>query len=617
MMRRQNVQSIQPEQEGGLVSREHHSDGPDAPVAAVSAALQSIARLKAAGADPDTLHEAVAFGLAGIVPGSSVAVLSIEPIRPIVRVLSSSGPSTLIVSVDRARLPGSFITECSRVPLSVFRIAGESAKDQFELGDDGIRLATILGIAVPIGASSTWIFLLAAPADAAIEDAHENLRIFGRILRSVLRPTRDEGQPEDVDEAIRRAKDEWELTADALPHIVCLLDAAGRVLRANRAVERWSLGSIEGTPGKNFHDLLHPGCDEKSCQLRNGVSNAFDRMQRERRRAYEFKITDRQLARVIKVRLGRMLEPNSPERESAAVCAVLVIQDVTEFEVAQHQLASMNSELELRVKERTRDLAESNLELQNEIARRAATEEQLRLKSSELAALSRELMNAQEHERKRISRELHDSVGQSLNALKYGLERIAELERQGNRSGTLAALQKAIVMAQETMNEIRSIALDLRPSVLDNLGAASAVVWFCRAFASSYPDLEVVLDISARDEQVPARLATTIFRSLQELLNNVSRHAKAQRVDVSLRLDAGQVVLEVKDDGVGLRDPVPAPGARHGHGMQNLRERAELTGGAFELGSGSPKGAVARICWQLQPGEAAAPESELNEGKDK
>ena len=616
MMQLQRVTSNQPKQKGGLVSRDLDPDGPDTAVAAISAALQSVARLKAAGADLNALHEAVASGLAGAVPGSSVAVLSIEPIRPIVRILASSGASSLTVSVDRAQLPGSFILECSRRPLSVLRIAGESAMDQFELGDDGIRLATILGIAVPIGASSTWIFLMAAPADAAIDGAHENLLVFGRILRSVLQSARAEGQPVNVHEAIRRAKDEWELTADALPHVVCLLDAAGRVLRANRAVERWSLGSIEGAPGKNFHDLLHPDCGEKTCQLRNGVSNAFARMQRERRRAYEFKITDRQLDRVIKVRLGRMLGPNRPERESAAVCAVLVVQDVTEFEIAQRRLAAMNSELERRVEERTRDLAESNRELQNEIARRTASEDQLRHKSSELAVLSGELMNAQEQERKRISRELHDSVGQSLNALKYGLERAAELERQGRRSGTLAALQKSIVTAQDTMNEIRSISLDLRPSVLDDLGAASAVAWFCRAFASSYPDLEVVTDLSAQDEQIPARLATTIFRSLQELLNNVSRHAKAQRVDVSLRLDAGRVVLEVRDDGIGLKVPVPAPGTHQGHGMRNLRERAELTGGVFELRSGSPKGAVARICWDLQPGEAAAPESELNEGRD-
>ncbi len=590
---------------------------PDPPVDAVSSALLGVARLHSAGANVDQISAAVALGLAGLAPGSSVSVLSIEPIRPGMHVLATNGSSPLIATDGGVLLPGSFIVDCERRPLSVLSIDGDAAAGQFEIAGSGANsLTTILGIAVPIGAASTWILLLGMPAAGAMAGTTEKMRVFGRVLRVMLRLASREESQNGASDLVERAKKEWELTVDALPHIVCLLDAAGRVLRANRAVERWSLGRIEDVPGKNFHDLLHPNCGHEECQLQNGVSEAFRRMQREKRRAYEFQVTDRQLARVIKVRLGRMLRSNQSEQSTEAACAVLVVQDVTAFEMAQQRLSSMNSELEYRVQERTSDLAESNNELQNEIARRASIEEQLRNKSGELAALSAGLMNAQELERKRISRELHDSIGQSLNALKYGLERAAELERQGRLSGTLDVFLKSIATVQETMNDVRNIALDLRPSVLDDLGAASAVSWFCRAFASSYPDMQVVLDISARDDQVPVRLATAIFRSLQELLNNVSRHARAQRVEVSLRLDAQQVILEVKDDGVGLHDPMPAPGSRHGHGVRNLRERAELTGGHFELTSGSPNGAVARICWNLSPGESGTPGPESNDGED-
>ena len=298
---------------------------------------------------------------------------------------------------------------------------------------------------------------------------------------------------------------------------------------------------------------------------------------------------------------------------SATACAVLVVQDVTDFETAKQRLATMTQDLEFRVEERTRELAEANRELQAEIARRSATEECLRETSSELAALSAGLMHAQEQERTRISRELHDSVGQSLNALKYGLELAAELERQGQHSGTRDALEKSIATTKETMNEVRGIAHDLRPSVLDNLGAASAVAWFSRAFESSYPELEVIPEIALRDDQVPARLATTIFRSLQELLNNVARHARARRVSVSLRLDEGQVLLEVRDDGVGPRGSAHEE-AGEGQGMRNLRERAQSSGGTFELIAGSPHGAVARIGWILSPDEAPVPASVLNGG---
>jgi signal transduction histidine kinase len=223
-------------------------------------------------------------------------------------------------------------------------------------------------------------------------------------------------------------------------------------------------------------------------------------------------------------------------------------------------------------------------------------------------------MQAQEQERTRISRELHDSVGQSLNALKYGLELAAELERQGQHSGTRDALEKSIATTKETMNEVRGIAHDLRPSVLDNLGAASAVAWFARAFESSYPELEVIPEIALRDDQVPARLATTIFRSLQELLNNVARHARARRVCVSLRLDDGRVLLEVRDDGVGPQGSAHTTKAGEGQGMRNLRERAQSSGGTFELVAGSPHGAVARIGWILSPGESAASSTELGGG---
>ncbi len=617
-MSSQMLKRIQPEETGESVSQKTDPTAADEPGDAVSAALRGVARLKTAGADPVPLSGAVASGLSSLAPGSSVAVLSVEPMRMNVHVLATGGLSTLIDPADRAQKLGSFIVDCARQPLTVLSIDGDAAAEQFQMGSaGGIRLTTILGITVPIGASSTWMLLLGLPAEAAVAVVKENLRVFGRILRSMLRLASSEDTKEGISDSIKRAKDEWELTADTLPHIVCLLDAAGRVLRANRTVERWSLGRVEQAPGRNFHDLLHPHCSERNCRLQNGVGTAYQRMQSEKRRAYEFQMTDRQLGRVIKIRLGRMLAPHTVEPASTAVCAVLVVQDVTEMAMAQQKLAAMNSELEVRVEERTRDLAESNRELENEVARRASVEEELRAKSGELAALSAGLMNAQEQERKRISRELHDSVGQSLNALKYGLERAAELERQGRRTGTLDALHKSIATIQETMNDIRNIALDLRPSVLDDLGAASAVTWFCRAFASSYPDLEVVPNISARDDQVPARLATTIFRSLQELLNNVSRHARAKKVEVSLRLDAGQVILEVKDDGVGIKGPAAGPGARQGHGMRNLRERADLTGGTFELKSGKPKGAVARICWSLAADAAKVPGPDQTGGAGK
>jgi len=232
--------------------------------------------------------------------------------------------------------------------------------------------------------------------------------------------------------------------------------------------------------------------------------------------------------------------------------AVAVLADVTALHLAREALSTINLELESRVRLRTDALADANRDLQNEIVRREAAEQALRRSRNELATLSRQLITAQEMERKRIARELHDSVGQQLSAIKYGLERGAELVQQARPQDSQPILQRAIASLQEAME----------------------------------------------------RLSTSVFRSLQELLNNVAKHAQARQVVVSLSRSADQLVLEVTDDGVGLAASVSSASMRSGRGMRNLRERAEMTGGQMRLQPGAAGvGTQARIEWQLGPGE--------------
>jgi two-component system NarL family sensor kinase len=145
--------------------------------------------------------------------------------------------------------------------------------------------------------------------------------------------------------------------------------------------------------------------------------------------------------------------------------------------------------------------------------------------------------------------------------------------------------------------------MNLRPPVLDNLGAASATLWFCREFAAIYPDISVRTEVSAQNAEIPARIATHLFRCVQELLNNVAKHAAAKTVWVTLQRDAAALQLEVRDDGHGMAGNTTDHSKLLGSGIRNLRERAEMTGGNFSLTSLNGSGAVARITWPLEAKE--------------
>ncbi len=167
------------------------------------------------------------------------------------------------------------------------------------------------------------------------------------------------------------------------------------------------------------------------------------------------------------------------------------------------RLSCSIANLETRVRNRTQALVDANRDLRNEISRREQAEVALRASRNELRALSAQLIGAQEGERKRIAVELHDSVGQSLSAVKYSLERGVEMLRNPKLGDPATVFQLAVKRIQETAESIRDISTHLRPRILDELGAASAVQWFCRDFADIYPSLTVVVDVKVDDPQVP------------------------------------------------------------------------------------------------------------------
>ena len=205
--------------------------------------------------------------------------------------------------------------------------------------------------------------------------------------------------------------------------------------------------------------------------------------------------------------------------------------------------------------------------------------ERVRAGRERLKAMSRRLLTAQEEERRRIAVELHDDLGQVLTAAKISME---SAERS---SGPAAPMQltEAIAYVDQATQMVRNLALDLRPSVLDDLGLAAALRWFIDRFAQKAA-LETHLSIDAAMKLDPA-LETTCFRLAQEALTNVARHAQARHVWFDLHLLGNDLELSIRDDGVGF-DTVAARARATGGaslGLLGMEERVSLAGGEFEL----------------------------------
>lgn len=399
---------------------------------------------------------------------------------------------------------------------------------------------------------------------------------------------------------IARAKNEWERTVDALPELVCLVDQNGHIVRANRMVERWGLGEVNDVPGMHVHDLLHKDCTSAGCPLRDAVSLSL--AEQSSNRYLESAITDPFLGRTLIVHTRLMPGYTFIDNQLAQPCAVVIISDVTALQKAQQELAALNKNLEKRVTIRTAELLQSNKELSAEISRRTSAEKNLKTSRDELSSLTEQLISAQEDERRRLSRELHDSLGQSLGAIKYSLERVSLMQENAAHGDPKAEIASTIEHVSNLIREARSMAMGLRPPMLDDMGVVSAIKWLCDTFSSSFSDTEYRIELAVSNEQIPTQIATPIYRIVQEAMNNVVKHASAKSVFVSLKIEDDAVHLEIFDDGVGF-DNSPNDTGQFRQlgkiGRLGMRERAINSNGFLSVRSEPGKGTHVCAVWPL------------------
>jgi len=217
-----------------------------------------------------------------------------------------------------------------------------------------------------------------------------------------------------------------------------------------------------------------------------------------------------------------------------------------------------------------------------------------------LQKLSGKLLNAQEVERKRLALELHDGLGQSLSTIKYSIEDLRMKAFRDSDKSFVDTLDYVVAYIKSTINDTRRMAMDLRPSMLDDLGIISTINWFCRQYQVTYKNIGIDKQIYLEENEIVDSRKIVIYRIIQEALNNVAKHSGADTVCIQLRkLDENFIQLLIADNGCGINKKIPTITT----GLSGMKERVELTGGSFMLLDNEPRGVKIDVRW---PSESAA-----------
>jgi two-component system, NarL family, sensor histidine kinase UhpB len=194
-----------------------------------------------------------------------------------------------------------------------------------------------------------------------------------------------------------------------------------------------------------------------------------------------------------------------------------------------------------------------------------------------------QILHAQEQERKRIARELHDETSQVLTSLLISL---AMLEESLSSDTARARIADTRVLAHQTLRAVRNLSIDLRPSALDDLGLLPALRWYIKEYQQKC-GIEVELSATGLKERLPAEMETAIYRIIQESLTNTAKHAHAHRVRITLTADDAVINVRIVDDGAGFDAPavLRTPWQDRGLGLGGMMERASLLNGSVDIES--------------------------------
>jgi signal transduction histidine kinase len=213
--------------------------------------------------------------------------------------------------------------------------------------------------------------------------------------------------------------------------------------------------------------------------------------------------------------------------------------------------------------------------------------------------MQEQLQACQECERTRIAADLHDSIGSSLSAIKFGLEDAIKRIQADAPHVTLEPLTKIASELKSSIDEVRRIAMNLRPSILDDLGIVATIGWFCRELERCRGNVRVVKEVSAPEAGIPNSLKTAIFRIMQEATNNTLKHGDADLIRITLSQDDGEIRLMVEDNGKGfeMAELRSKNDYRRHFGIASMRQRVKCSGGSLVIKTSPGAGTQVIATW--------------------
>jgi PAS domain S-box-containing protein len=370
-----------------------------------------------------------------------------------------------------------------------------------------------------------------------------------------------------IEQALRDSEDRLRLVVDsAEDYAIFLMDMDGRIINWNRGAERMFGYTESEAIGQPAAMLFTPedresGVPEEEMETAKREGRASDERWHSRKNGTRFYAS------------GVMVAVRDGHTHGYAKIA----RDLTAQKQAQDALQKAWEQLEARVQERTHALAGANEAMRKEARERRGVER-------ERLQLLRRIVSTQEDERRRISRELHDQLGQRLTALRLKLEGVRKnYEEHAELSDSIAQLQ---TLAAQLDADVDFLAWELRPMILDDLGLTAALDNYTKEWSSHFG---IPVNFHSTDhggERFSQTVEINLYRIAQEALNNISKHAEATSADVILERRGDYAILIIEDNGRGF-DPHQATTSLSGRGMGlvGMRERAALMGGTVEIES--------------------------------